>query len=383
MYPTAASKHHRGLVSLQAMLILGVRRAWRRMHPAANWGQQYGEDVGPKITALVMAAQIATTRQSDEYMAEVLNELAFGPPTTAGVLVPDALAGWAGDGRPVSSLLEGAVVHAGQSLNRQRSDAVEAGTRFAQITAPSPQKALDDAEAWLEMVTQTIIADTARAAESAAMVQRPWVDGYVRMLQPPSCSRCAVLAGKFYLYNEGFERHPRCDCIHIPAQEEGKRFGDMTTNPNRYFDSLPTAAQLDEQYPDLTVKMRQEAGLYSQEDIFTTKGAQAIRDGADISQVVNARRGMEKAQLFGHDVLITKAGTTRAGVFGHQERMRGAATRGSLEELVMRNTRNGPELRRVRRERTQRARLMPESIYEIAKDREDAIRLLKLYGFIF
>src|SRR5690606_23965723 len=33
---------------------------------------------------------------------------------------------------------------------------------------------------------------------------------YVRMLTPPSCSRCTVLAGRWYRKNAGFARHPGC-----------------------------------------------------------------------------------------------------------------------------------------------------------------------------
>jgi hypothetical protein len=164
------------------------------------------------------------------------------------------------------------------------------------------------------------------------MAVRPEVDGYVRMLNPPSCSRCAVLAGKFYRWNRGFERHPNCDCRHIPTSED--QAGNLTTNPQAYFDSLTRAEQ---------------------DRIFTIKGAEAIRDGADISQVVNARRGVAKAQLFGRDVFHTYQGVTRHSLFGRRKRELG-------KRLPV--------------------RLMPESIYALAEDREDALRLLFLYGYI-
>lgn len=110
-----------------------------------------------------------------------------------------------------------------------------------------------------------------------------------------------------------------CDCRHIPATESTARH--LTTDPRAYFDSLDAAQQ---------------------ERIFTKAGAQAIRDGADAAQVVNARRGMTTAQVGGERVLATRAGATRG-----------------------------------------RIRLMPETIMQIAGgNRREAIRLLRLHGYL-
>lgn len=300
------------------------------MDPVGNWAEQYQQDVGPKLTALALAAQAAAARNADTYMAEVLNELNLGPTAAPGVINPAGFAGFAGDGRPVPTLLEGAVVRAGQAYN----------------AAPeAPEDALAEAERWIEMVAETLISDATRAAETAAMAPREWVEGYVRMLNPPSCSRCVILAGRFYPYNDGFERHERCDCVHIPASEAD--YDDLRVNPERYFESLSPAEQ------DRT---------------FTNAGAKAIRDGADITQVVNARRGMrtaqqnprgwipkgrlERTEVFGRDVFITTEGVTKRGA-GRKAMGKGRPVR-----------------------------LMPESIYEVARDRDDAVRLLRLYGYI-
>lgn len=346
MLPAASRNHYRQLQRLQAVLLLAVRRAWQRMSVTGSWSQQYAADVGPKLAALVAAAQIAAARESDRYIAEVLTELGVVA-AEPGILVPTAFAGHAGDGRELATLLAQAVPHAGRRFNGAKAlaemDYDEQVEAVATLRAaghgnlPEPtmrfdrdraaRQALDDTQRWVEMVAQTILADAARAAESAAMVARPEVGGWVRMLNPPSCSRCAILAGRFYRWNEGFERHPRCDCVHIPAREA--LAGDLTVNPNTYFDSLSAA---------------------NQDRIFTKAGAQAIRDGADINQIVNARRGMRRAQLYGHDVLLTAEGTTRRG---------------------------------FARTRTRSPRLMPESIYQIAgNDRDEAIRLLRAHGFI-
>lgn len=345
MLPTSASRHYRALQRLQVVTLSSLRRAWRRMDPTGNWPQQYQQDVGPKMLALTVAAQVAATREADSYVADVLNELDFGPPTEPGVVRPTSLAGWAGDGRPVRTLLAGSVVKAGRALNAQRRyDAFER-VRAGLPATPEldPAQALRDAEAWIDMVAQTLIADATRAAESVALSARPWVEGYVRMLNPPSCSRCAILAGRFYLWNAGFERHPRCDCIHIPASEANH--DDLRVNPDRYFRSLS----------------RDE-----QDRIFTNAGAEAIRDGADIGQVVNARRGMRTAAQ-NQRGWIPKGRLVRdgQGVF--------RTTEGTTRRALASRARTG---------RNATTRLMPESIYEVARDRDDAIRLLRVNGYI-
>lgn len=63
-----------------------------------------------------------------------------------------------------------------------------------------------------------------------------------------------------------------CDCRHIPCPEAVA--DDLTTDPRAYFDSLSGPEQ---------------------ERIFTRSGAKAIRDGADMGRVVNARRGMSSS----------------------------------------------------------------------------------------
>lgn len=386
MIPRASADYYRRQQRITLRLLLALRRVWRRMEARARWEEQYREDgVGAQMLMLVTAAQVAAARDADTYIAEVLNELAFGPKTAPGVLVPTAFAGVTGDGRSVSGLLAQSVVHAGKSFNRDyhqtldtaranlvaeervagrvreaadssemAPEVLEADIRLRAArdsvrqlerrTDEAAEQALADTMRWIEMGAATIIADTARAAEAAAAAERPWVGGYVRMLNPPSCSRCVVLAGKFYLWNEGFKRHPLCDCRHIPAPEN--MAGDLLTTPDAYFESLSRA---------------------DQDKYFTKAGAHAIRDGADITQVVNARRGMATA-----GESLTRAGVTPDG----------RATRVNVS--VARAARNADgSLTTSARATARRPRLMPESIYEIADgDRAEAIRLLKLHGFL-
>jgi hypothetical protein len=169
------------------------------------------------------------------------------------------------------------------------------------------------------------------------MVARPTVTGYIRMLNLPSCARCVVLAGQFYRWNQGFLRHPECDCRHIPATENVA--GDLRTN------ALFAIA---------SGKVR---GM-SKAD---TKAI--LEDGADPAQVINAHRGMQTAQVYGRKLKFTTEGVTKRGLAG-KRLGEFAKTKGS------------------RYQRSKVPRLMPESIYRIAKDRDDAIRLLKRFGYI-
>jgi hypothetical protein len=258
-----------------------------------------------ELTRLVTVLQVAAAQDSIDSIEPMLDEQDISAPST-GLVPAAAFAGTASDGRAL-------------------------GTLFAQAASQHA----------LELMVVTQIQDTARQAAAVSIATRPHI-GYVRMLNPPSCSRCAILAGKFYRYNQGFLRHPRCDCRHVPSIES--LAGDLTTDPNAYFHSLPANEQ---------------------DRIFTKAGAEAIRLGADVGQVVNARRvtsGMQFAQskaikVDARGVRYTTEGTTRRGLAAQQQA--GLRQHGPVQ-----------------------ARLMPESILERAKDRDDAQRLLRLYGYI-
>lgn len=156
-------------------------------------------------------------------------------------------------------------------------------------------------------ILSTMIADTARQASGADLVTRSGV-GYVRMLNPPSCGRCAVMAGRFYRWNQGFARHPGCDCVHVPTTSKstaGALQEGLIEDPYEYFNSLSDADRV------------KYFGKYE---------ARAIEDGADLFQVVNARRGRKG--------LYTTEGTTKRGAFRRANpRFRQRAT----PELIYRN----------------------------------------------
>lgn len=321
-----------------AAAVSALRRLWRQMGPDfdASWAMAV-----PQVMAVTDLAQARVAAGALGYIPDVLEDTGqsraaapFATPQIRG------LVGVAGDGRPVESLLYGAVTHA--------KSQVASGASMAQ--------ALRSGGSWLSMATGTLLSDTGRQAESLGMGVRP-VSGYVRMLNPPSCSRCVVLAGRWYRKSAGFPRHPGCDCRHIPASESVA--GDLTVDPVDYFDSLSAAEQ------DAT---------------FGKAGADAIRSGADIGQVVNARRGVRTAQIGGRDVPITTEGTTRRGRAYHY--LAPAGTTIDRSQRALRQTRRGLEVRTIERRVASRPRLMPETIARVATDRDDYLRLLRANGYI-
>lgn len=299
--------------------VAATLRIWRRM------GDDFDPSFGailPDLLAVTDTAQARVAAGAQVYVPEVLVETKQSRAATARFDVnARSLVGTAGDGLPVDGLLYGAVTHAKVMVG-------------AGATAP---EALTAGSSWLSTAVGTLLSDTGRASERLAMQARP-VTGYVRMLTPPSCGRCVILAGKRSRTSEPFLRHPRCDCRNIPAAESVA--GDLTVDPRTHLDSL------------------------SDEQLAKTLGskanAAAYRDGADMNQLVNAyrRRGsVSAAQVFGRNVKYTTEAVTKRGIYG---RAATAARRGAS---------------RV-------PRLMPESIDQIATDSADRMRLLRLYGWV-
>lgn len=317
-----AAEHYRKQQRLVLKLLVRARQEWGRLPELS--GEAWAESVGPRLVKLVTTAQVAAAMQSADSTAAIARVQRIDMDTS---VQPMAFAGVASDGRPLESLLY-------QSITAAKAAPVGAGRAAG-------WQFLNEA-----LMTQT--ADAARGAGGALIAATRTVQGYVRMPGPGACARCAILAGRFYRYNTGFDRHPRCMCVHVPSSE--LRSSSYRTDPSKFFDRLS----------------RDE-----QDRRFTRAGAQAIRDGADVNQVVNARRGMRTAQVYGQDVKITTEGTTRRGVAYRSMKARGKAGVGQDSRATGQ-----------RYARTKTVRIMPDSIYKLAVDREDAIRMLKLYGFI-
>ena len=128
-----------------------------------------------------------------------------------------------------------------------------------------------------DRLVESEVQDAGRAAQQVAVTARPDV-GWVRHLTLPSCSRCAVLAGRVYRYSQGFQRHPGCDCVMIPV---------TVASPDFTYDM------------DDLVESGQVTGL-------SKADRRALRDGADFGQVVNVRT--RKAGLRESGRVMTRAG---------------------------------------------------------------------------
>jgi hypothetical protein len=332
-----AVEHRRRRQAITGTVARAAVAAWRAVDPAdvdRSW--QAGVQ-GPVLEAVIVG-QLAAASLAQMYVDAQVREQ--GAVITGPRLVPRAFAGTASDGRDLVSLLHQPVIAAKARIGQ----------------GDTPVEALRVAGHQLAKIVVTQITDAGRVPVGVAAVANRNVTGYVRVLTPPSCARCAILAGRVYRVNEGFARHPRCDCTHAPLA--GADADQHTVDPRAYFDSLDPAEQ---------------------NRVFTRAGAQAIRDGADIGRVVNARRGMATtvnatgarrqttARVFGRSVFTTTEATTVRGAFGRQAAAEGQAARSPGQ----------------RYRRATGTRLMPEQIYlEAGDDRAEAIRLLTRHGYL-
>jgi hypothetical protein len=243
------------LLSRQTIkLILAM---WRAVDPAdisRSW-----ISLLPDATAAMVAAETVAAELADPYLTQVLG-------TDDATAVVDV----AGAVGPLDSLLYLPAIEAKAAIG----NGLPVGA------------ALSAAGVTLAMYTQTRVADTTRLSVASGMAARPHASGYYRALRPPSCARCAILAGRHYKWNRGFKRHPRCDCVHIPVQD--------ADNSSLAFDARSA------------IEAGQVTGL-SKAD---TKAI--LEHGADPAQVVNAKSGMYDIGGF----QATTAGTSRRAVAG-------------------------------------------------------------------
>lgn len=271
---------------------------------AGSWSRHLS-----RLLVILRGAQVAAAGSADSFTDSAL--LAQGLDVApAGRVAATAFSGTASDGRPLESLLQNPVF----------------ATKAAILKGADMPRALATGQASLEMLLRTQVADAGRVAAGVAITARTKT-GYTRLLVGESCPRCVILAGRFYRYSTGFLRHPQDDCIMVPSEsEESAQAEDLISDPQAHFNALSESEQ---------------------DKTFGRAGAQAIRDGADMNQVVNARSGMYTAG----GTLLTRTGTTRRALAG--------ARLGKGKK-----------------------RLMPEAIYQLASDRDEAIRLLMQHGYL-
>jgi hypothetical protein len=258
-----AADHHADRAKLTAAAGASARKAWSSVGSArlkSNWPKE-----AARLAVVITGAQLTAARQADPYLTAVLSEQDVGTAARARVR-PEALSGAASDGRDlVGLLLQPALAVAAM---------LEAGR--------SPEAAFAAGLAALEMMVRTQVADAGRLADQVALTTRLAAQGYTRMTVGETCARCAILAGQWYAWNEGFLRHPRCDCVHIPSREA--LAGDIRLDPKRM------------------IAADRVTGLSKAE-------REAIDSGADPAQVVNARRGTYLAG----GRKFTRESTTRRG----------------------------------------------------------------------
>jgi len=298
--------------SIAASAVKRTAEAWLTLDQHDLSGS-WASGAGPAMVRTLSAAQRLATVGASQYVAAAV-AAQQGDPAADGVVNSAAFSGTAADGRSLAGLLYVPVIR----------------TKVAIGAGLPVREALNSGANELAMLVGNEIADAGRDAAGAAMTATRSVHGYVRMVSGSACSRCIILAGKFYRWNASFQRHPRCACTGIPALENRP---DLRTDPHALFDHL-TPAQQDAR--------------------FGKADARAIREGADINQVVNARRGLYETRVFGRDVQATTEGMTRRGLAGRQL---GGTTRG--------------------------LRLTVRQIYiDAAGDRELAVSLLRRYGYL-
>lgn len=304
MIPEAAVTHYKQMQRLQALAVLAATNLWSEVSLAdlsGSWAAHV-----PLLIPVLSGVQVKAATAGASYGGQTLADQGLYE-APQHFVNPAAFGGIASDGRTLEGLLYSAVPH----------------TKTLIAGGMDPRQALKSGGSFLTTVTRTQVADAGRGAAGIDTATRRNV-GYVRMLNPPSCPRCSVLAGKFYRWNAGFRRHPKCDCIHMASTQsaiEGGKSEGLMHDPYEYFHSLSPEAQ---------------------DRWYTKAGAQAIRDGGDIFQVVNSRRGMKPGGL------ITTEGTSKRGNYG-----RGRAPR-----------------------------LTPEGIYAQNLSRADTLKLLETNGYL-
>jgi hypothetical protein len=335
--PAVDEAHQAERAALAATTAAAVRAVWSGVDPDDLEGSWLARAV--LAAELIRAGQLAAAATAEPWLTQTAG-------AGEGAVSPEAAAAATGD---LSVPLVYPLLIALNRIRRGFSTALS----------------IVSGAAFLEMATRTLIADAGRIADMAGMIARPRVVTYVRVVHLPACARCIILAGREYSISDGFLRHPRCDCTLAP-----RRPGDTweLASPHQLFEQMTPAQQ---------------------RKAFGAAGVDAIAAGADIAQVVNARRGMATAKAYGRTVAATREGTTRRGIAGARlitgdptalTAPRGGRTRVAAE--FTRRTRTGRE-QLVRLRGAEAPRLMPEEIYRQADgDRDHAIRLLRRNGYI-
>lgn len=329
-----AAARYRQVTTLTRSIVEMIQRLWRNMSAASIEADLEGE-MGAAIVAAVVAGQLTVAEGAQAFVAGAMAEQG-GSAVPEALLLAEGFAGIAPDGGPLETLLFLPAI----------------GVQRRLAAGMTGDQAMLGGLADMARYTATSISDTARSAAQVGMAADRQCVAYTRVVTLPACSRCIILAGQQYPYSEGFLRHPNCDCQTVPLRE---------------------ADWAGVQSPKQLMAAMSEA---ERRRVFTVAGADAISQGADIGQVVNTRRGMDVAHIYGRTLQVTHEGATRRSVYG-RSRDRAGDQFGKFA-----GQRHGsPTSMRYWRS-TKTPRLMPEEIFRIADDRAEQLKLLKRYGYI-
>jgi hypothetical protein len=310
----AAATRFATVTALDQALIAQAKAEWYRLQLGSLQGS-FIQTFLPAVQPGLVVAQTAAAQLGAAAVAETTGR--------ALTVIPSGFAGYASSGQPLPSLLARPLIGLYVDLDH----------------GLPPEQALQRGMDSMERILATQVQDAARQASQVQMVEHR-VTYYIRHTEPGACSRCTILAGKHYKVSTGFLRHLSCRCWHSaevatyldPTDgSPGVLLGSEAVSPHGRFEEQSPKQIFD----DLT---RAE-----QDRLFTPAGAQAIRDGANIPRVVNARSS-------GMSTVTDRYGT------------------------VFKTTTVGA--------RPGQTRLLPESIYTASNDPATVTRLLIKNGYI-
>lgn len=303
--------------------------------------------IAPQLEQVVAAGQYQAAVMAPRYTSAALSEQ--GAQVSSGAVVASAFTGVTLDGREVAPELYSAAT----TTKRLIAGGVGVGQAFRVGTS------------LMSLMAGQMVRDAGNMADKVSGVARGTVQ-YARVLNPGACSRCAILSGTGN-FTKHFERHPGCKCTTVPVRNGEQAPQGIFSSAGEYFNSLSKGEQ---------------------DRIFTKAGAEAIRNGASETAVVNARAGMfavrqegslvaraTQRTLLGPDgkpfqAYTTTAGTTVRGWYGGG---RGGSMPGSGYVRA-----SGDRYRR-----TTSVRLMPETIMQLADgDPAKAKELLRRFGYL-
>ena len=186
--PGAATEHYRLMQELQLRGVRRARRAWSQIdtrHLSASWREQL-----PMLTASLSEVQLdATTAAAGVASSALAGRGEYEFPTA--FVDPSWFTGVLDDGGDLTAALYMPIITTKRGL---------AG-------GMSMRQALGTGRNALDRLAASAIKDASRGVASIDVALRNGI-GYTRMLNPPSCARCVVLAGRWYRWNAGFDRHP-------------------------------------------------------------------------------------------------------------------------------------------------------------------------------